>query len=120
MISKNHKNIELIHKIELDKPKGNWNTYAEQKRIIAPKEVYKAVLRSGTNYIPSNAQYGEGGLLYEELSDSANRLRREELTAQINKEVVSMGDIKVKSNTPTVSQRETVSKEEESKWKAFR
>lgn len=115
MISKNHKNIKLIHTIELDKPKRNWNTQAEQKRVIAPKEVYKAVMRNGINFMPSNAQYGDGGLLYEEISESANRLRREELTAQMNKEVVSMGDIKDKSNTPTVSQRETVSKEEETK-----
>lgn len=114
MISKNHKNIELIHKIELDKPKGNWNTQAEQKRVIAPKEVYKAVMRNGLNYIPSNAQWGEGGILYEELSESANRLRKEELTAQMNK-VVSMGDIKDKSNSPTVSQGETVGKEGEAK-----
>lgn len=120
MISKNHKNIKLIHNIELDKPKKNWNTHAEQKRVIAPKEIYKAVMRNGLNYIPSNAQWGEGGLLYEELSESANRLRREELTAQMNKNVVSMGDIKDKENTPTVSQGETVSKEEGAKWRAFR
>lgn len=111
MISTNHKDIKLIHKIELDKAKGNWNTYAEQKRIIAPKEVYKAVMKSGIDYIPSNAQYGDGGLLYEELSDSAKRLRREQLTAQME-EVVSTGDIKDKGNTPAVSQRETVDKEE--------
>lgn len=115
MISKNHKNIKLVKNIELDKPKGNWNTQAEQKRVIAPKEVYKAVMRNGLNYIPSNAQWGEGGLLYEELSESANRLRREELTAQMNKSVVSMGDIKDKRVTPPVSQGETVSKEEEAK-----
>lgn len=114
MISKNHKNIKLVKNIELDKPKGNWNTNAEQKRVIAPKEIYKAVMRNGLDYIPTNAQYGEGGLMYEELSESANRLRREELTAQMNKEmVVSMGDIKDKRTSPTVSPGETVDKEEQ-------
>lgn len=114
MISKNHRDIKLIHNIELDGAKGNWNTQAEQKRVIAPKEVYKAIMRNGLAYVPTNAQYGEGGNIYEELSESANRLRREQLTAQIN-DVVSMGDIKDKRATPTVSTEETVSKEENSK-----
>lgn len=114
MISTNHKDIKLIHNIELDKAKGKWNTYAEQKRIIAPKEIYKAVMRNGLDYLPTNAQYGEGGLLYEELSESANRLRKEQLTVQMKNEV-SMGDIKDKGDTPTVSKGETVSKEETTK-----
>lgn len=114
MISTNHKDIKLIHNIELDKAKGRWNTYAEQKRIIAPKEIYKAVMRNGLDYLPTNAQYGEGGLLYEELTESTERLRKEQLTAQMER-VVSMGDIKDKSNTPPVSQGETVGKEEQAK-----
>lgn len=86
----------------------NWNTEAEQKQVVTPKDMYKLVLKSGEPVNSTLAKWGEYDLNASLIQREAELA--EKLTAQ--KGVVSMGDFKDKEDTPTVLGK-TVGKTEE-------
>lgn len=110
-----HEGSNLQIKLYKDKSilKGSrgdtWRTEAEQKQVVTPKDMYKLVLKSGEPVSSTLAKWGEYDLNASLIQREAEL--NEKLTAQ--KMRVSMGDFKDKGETPPVSQRETVRKEED-------
>lgn len=88
-----------------------WGTQAEQTATVNLRDRFLIMSRSGEPIQSLNSVYTDKVLVdpNAEIGD----LFRNDSTAEA--EVVSLGDFKDKGGTPTVSQRETVGKEENAK-----
>lgn len=91
-----HENSNLNIKLFKDKnllsgSRGDsWNSEAEQKQVVTPKDMFKLVLKSGEPVSSTLSQWGEYNLNASLIEREAELA--EKLTAQ--KGVVSMGDFK--------------------------
>lgn len=89
--------------------KETWHSHAEEKQLLSSLNMFKVVNRSGMP-LYGNSEFSENYPINTMAGLGELEAELKILTEQ--KGAVSMGDDKDKGDTPPVSQRETVGKED--------